>query len=403
MSQFLAHWEEYAQSVTDAPIDFLHSAGLIALSGISLGRRWLDRGADGIHPAVYIMLLAGSSRDRKSYCVDKLAMKILRKVETKRVGPEDFSPEGLVTSYLPHDGIKRNKKVIPQPEFGKYLARSKQQYGASTSAVLCQLYDGATFDYQRSGKPPLTIKAPLTSLFGGVAYGMLVQHGNPMDWVSGFYARMLWVIPRERRPKFDPPPPANPEGFERCVEALFDLKTRLKASRRALGLSKDAESHYIEFAKTIPDDLTDPALAASRERLMDATLRLSIIYQVDLDHNQDIGIAAMARACEFASRAWEATKVAYRESDGSELDRDTVRIWRYLTEQPGMMMARRDLYRSLSMRVGAFNAASESLIKMGVLIKAPVPTGSDTGKSKSIAGFRVVEAYQERDARMAAY
>lgn len=390
MSQFLAQWEEYAQSVTDAPHDFLHAAGIVALSGISLGRRWLERGADGIHPAIYVMLLAGSSRDRKSYCVDKLAMKILRKVETKRVGPEDFSPEGLVTSYLPHDGVKRNKKVIPQPEFGKYLARSKQQYGASTSAVLCQLYDGATFDYQRSGKPPLTVKAPLTSLFGGVAYGMLVQHGNPMDWVSGFYARMLWVIPRERRPKFDPPPPANPEGFERCVRALRDLRDRLKAARRPLALTKDAENYYIEFAKTIPDDLIDPALAASRERLMDAVLRLSIIYQVDLNHNTDISVHAMRLACDFGSRAWAATKVAYRESDGTEMDRDTVRIWRYLSAQPEMAMCRRDLYRNLNMRVAAFNAASEGLIKLGVLVKTAVKT---EGSAKPLPGYKVIDAY----------
>lgn len=392
MSQFLAQWEEYAQSVTDAPMDFLHSAGLMALSGIALGRRWIERGADGIHPNLYIMLLAGSSRDRKSYCVDKLAMKVLRAVEAKRIGPEDFSPEGLVTALLPRDGVKRNKMVIPQPEFGKYLARSKQQYGASTSAVLCQLYDGATFGYQRSGKPPLPIKEPMVSLFGGVAYGMLVQHGNPMDWVSGFYARMLWVIPRERRPKFDPPPPANPIGFERAAAALRELKMRLKASRRPLGLGKAAEQYYIGFSGTIPDDLTDPALAACRERLMDATLRLALLYQVDIDHNAEIGLGAMERACEFAGRAWEAAKVAYRESDGSEMDRASIRIWKYLTEQPEMLLPRRDIYRSLSMRVAAFNASIEALMKLGVVVKCSISVPG----SKPIPGFRVLEAYHER-------
>ena len=392
MSQFLTLWEEYAQSVTDAPQDFLHAAGLVALSGVTLGRRWIERGADGIHPNVYIMLLAGSSRDRKSSCVDKLAMKILRAVEPKRVGPEDFSPEGLVTALLPKDGVKKKKMVIPQPEFGKYLARAKQQYGASTSALLCQLYDGATFGYQRSGKPPIDVKDPLVSLFGGVAYGMLVQHGNPMDWVSGFYARFLWVIPKERRPKMDPPPPGNPEGFERCARALRDLKTRLKIVRRPLTITKDAEKDYIAFAATIPDDLTDPALAASRERLMDATLRLALLYQVDLDHNAEIGRSAMEKACKFGAFAWENTKIAYRESNGTELDRNCVRIWRYLTKQPDMALERRSLYRNLNLETSTFNAAIEGLLKLGVVAKCGI---SASGSKKAVPGFRALEPYPE--------
>lgn len=393
MSQFLSQWEEYAQSVTDAPMDFLHSAGLIALSGVSLGRRWIERGADGIHTNIYIMLLAGSSRDRKSYVVDKMAMKLLREVEPKRVGPEDFSPEGLVTALLPRDGIKRNKIVLPQPEFGKYLARAKQQYGASTSALLCQLYDGATFGYQRSGKPPVEVKQPLVTLFGGVAYGMLVQHGNPLDWISGFYARFLWVTPRERRPKMNPPPPANPQGFERCVRALRELKSRLKISRRPLGIVKDAEAAYIAFSDTIPDEIADPALAASRERLMDATLRLALLYQIDIDHNAEIGLQAMGKACTFASRSWENTKIAHRESEGSELNRNGDRIWKYLTDSPNMAFARRDLYRNLSMRADSFNAAIDMLMKLGVVVKTAITV---QGTTKAAPGFRATEPYNGR-------
>lgn len=391
MSQFLALWEEYAQSVTDAPMDFLHSAGLMALSGVSLGRRWIDRGVNGIHPNLYVMLLAGSSRDRKSFCVDDLGMGLLRDVEPKRVGPEDFSPEGLVTTLITKDGPPRNKIVIPQPEFGKYLARSKQQYGASTSAILCQLYDGSTFRYQRSGKPLLTIPNPRVSLFGGVAFGMLAQHGNPMDWVSGFYARFLWVIPSARRPRFDVTPPANPALRGRCVDALKDLKLRLKAARRPLELSSGAKEAISAFTATIPEEGLDAALAASRERLMNTALKLALLYQVDVDHGVAISKESMEKAVAFADRSWAATRVAYAESMESQLGRDVNQIWGALTKAPEMRMPRRDLYRKLHMSAPMFNAAIDVLLKLGVVAKCAVSVG---GTPKPTVGYKATEPYQ---------
>jgi hypothetical protein len=393
MSQFLSQWEEYAHGVTDAPTDFLHAAGIMALSGISLGRRWIARGVNGIHPNLYVMLLAGSSRDRKSFCVDDLGMGLLRDVEKRRVGPEDFSPEGLISALITKDGPPRNKLVIPQPEFGKYLARSKQQYGASTSAILCQLYDGSTFEHQRSGKPPLPVKNPRVSLFGGVAFGMLAQHGNPMDWVSGFYARFLWVIPSARRPRNAITPPANPEARNRCVIALRDLKTRLKAARRPLELSTGAREAVEAFTATIPEEGLDAALSASRERLMNTVLKLGLLYQIDVDHCAIISRESMERAVVFAGRSWAATRLAYGESMETPVGKDVNRIWKCLTEAPEMRMARRDIYRKLHLGAPMFNVAVDVLMKLGVVSKCSVAV---EGTKKPVVGFVATEAYVER-------
>lgn len=395
MSQFLSRWEEYAHGVTDAPSDFLHAAGLIALSGITLGRRWIDRGVNGIHPNIYVMLLAGSSRDRKSYCVDDLGIGLLRDVESRRVGPEDFSPEGLVSSLIKRgDEPLRNKIIIPQPEFGKYLARSKQQYGASTSAILCQLYDGTTFDYQRSGKPPLTIKAPCVGLFGGVAFGMLAQHGNPMDWVSGFYARFLWVIPSARRPRNDITPPANPQGRAACVAALRDLKVRLKAAKRPLELSPGAREALSAFTATIPEEGLDAALSASRERLMNATLKLALIYQVDADHGAAISRESMVKATDFATRSWAACRLAYAETMETPVGKDVNRLWECLSEAPNGKLSRREAYRKLHMGAANFNVAINILLQLGVVAKCSVV--SATGAEKVVMGYQAIEPYFRR-------
>lgn len=390
MSQFLAQWEEYAQGVTDAPLDFLHSSGLMALSTISLGRRWIDRGVNGVHPNLFLLLVAGSSRDRKSFCVADLGMTLIRSVEPKRVGPEDFSPEGLISTLLPVDGKRRRAMIVPQPEFGEYLARSARQYASNTSSTLCKLYDGQTFDYKRSKGGMVTVKDPRVSFFGGVAFGMLAKHGDPIDWATGFYARFLWVMPSARRPRSEVVPPANPEGFNRCSSTLRDLRDRLKASRRSLEISREALDLVKAFGETIPEKDLNPELSASRERLLNITLKLGVIYQVDLDHNANIGKAAMEKAVAFAARSWQATLIAYGESTHSQLNKSANRIWKLLWEAPEQRLARREIYRRLHLGASDFNAAVDVLVKLGVVRMCQVAI---EGTAKPTVGYTSTEPY----------
>jgi hypothetical protein len=392
MSQFLSAWEEYAQSVTDAPLDFLHSAGLMALSAISLGRRWIERGVNGVHPNLFLMLVAGSSRDRKSYCVSDLGMTVIRSVEQRRIGPEDFSPEALVTALLPEDGKSRNRMVIAQPEFGEYLARSTRQYGSMASATLCKLYDGQTFPYKRAKGAMVTVKNPRVSFFGSVAFGMLAKYGDPADWDTGFYARFLWVIASQRRPRSEIVPPANPDGFARASAALRDLRDRLKASKRPLEISKEATDLVKAFGESIPEEELNPALSACRERLLNIVLKLALIYQIDLDHNAKIGKEAMEKAIAFAQRSWSAAQIAYTESTDSQLGKNTNRIWKALWDSPEQRLARRDIYRKLHLSAPDFNAAIDVLLKLGVVMRCGV---SVEGTTKPIVGFKALEPYPD--------
>lgn len=390
MSQFLGIWEEYAQSVTDAPIDFIHAAGLMGISTIALGRRWIERGVNGVHPNLYLMLVAGSSRDRKSYCVSDLGMTLVRSVEPRRIGPEDFSPEALVTALLPEDGKARNKMVIAQPEFGEYLARSSRQYGTLGSATLCKLYDGQTFPYKRSKGATITIKSPRVSLFGGVAFGMLSKYGDPADWDTGFYARFVWVMPSARRPRAEIIPPANPEGFQRAVDALKDLRLRLKIQCHPLKISDQAGELVKAFGDGIPEKDLPLGLLASRERLMNTILKLGLIYQIDLDHNDRIGRPAMEKAVAFAQRSWNATLIAYGESTHSQLNKNSNRIWEVLCGAPDQRLPRREIYRKLHLGASDFNAAVDVLLKLGVVTRCTVAV---EGTTKPAIGFRATEPY----------
>ena len=60
------HYVEWAEPVTDAPIDF-HVAASLALAGTIAGRKIsLDRGHGRLYPNIWALILAPSSFFRKS-------------------------------------------------------------------------------------------------------------------------------------------------------------------------------------------------------------------------------------------------------------------------------------------------------------------------------------------------
>lgn len=384
MSQFLAAFERYAVTVTDAPMDFLHAAGLACLSTVSLSRRWIERG-NGIHPNLFLMLLAGSSADRKSTAV-KLGIDMLEKVERGRVGPTDFSGEGLISSLAARgDARPKTRVILPVPEFGNYLATASRQHGATLSPTLCQVYDGDSFSRVRSGKPIQRIVKPRVSLLGGVAFGMLTKYGDPTDWVTGFYARILWITPSQRRPRFSLAPEPDRTAERIARESLSSLRLQLKATPRALDIDPRALSIYEEFAAAVPEDQADPAIAATRERLMNAVWKLALIYQIDLDHNAPISRQATDSAVQFARRTWDAFQVAYAASSGSALGRNANRIWA-AAGAAGEFAPRRELYRKLHIPVDEFMPAVQILIALGVVRQRT---------RNRLVGLEVLEPFKE--------
>lgn len=387
MSQFLAAFERYAVTVTDAPMDFLHAAGLACLSTVSLSRRWIERGT-GIHPNIFLMLLAGSSADRKSTAV-RLATELLERIEKNRVGPTDFSGEGLISNLASRGDVKAKTRIIlPISEFGNYLATASRQHGTTLSPTLCQIYDGESFSRSRSGKPIQRIRKPRVSMLGGVAFGMLAKYGDPTDWVTGFYARILWVMPSQRRPRLSIIPEPDRVAERLARESLADLRLQLKAAPRSLDIDPAALRTYDDFAASIPEDHTDPAPAATRERLMNAVWKLALIYQIDLDHNAPISRQAADSAIQFARRSWDSFKIAYAASSGSQLGRNANRIWA-ASGNAGSFVPRRELYRKLHIAVDEFMPAAQVLITLGVVRQRI--------KNHQV-GLEVLEPYKEYQA-----
>ena len=230
MSRFLAPYMQYVAQRTDAPVEFGAAAGLMCLSGITMGRRWLP---SGLHPNIYMLLVGPSSRDRKSTSIS-LAMDILEDVEPQRIGPNDFTSEGLVSRMrTTKDSDPENSKmVIAIPEFGTYLTGAKKNYMLGGSTLLCQLYDGDTVSRARA-KDTIIVKRPRVSLIGGCAHGMLEKYVEGVDWEGGFFARMLFILGKTKTHDFNTLPTKNDAARDVVRAALKDLSNELKAQQGA--------------------------------------------------------------------------------------------------------------------------------------------------------------------------
>ena len=364
MSRFLAPYLSYIQQCTDAPVEFGHAAGLMCLSGITMGRRWLTSG----HQANLYMLLVGpSSRDRKSTSISK-AMDILEAVEPDRIGPSDFTLEGIL-SRLAVDKSKPDKStiVLPIPEFGTYLAQSKKTYMQGSSSTLCQLYDGDTVQRMRA-RETIVVKEPKVCLFGGAAHGFLEKYAEPADWEGGFFARMIFVVGKTRTHRFSTPQAKNDFARAAIVGALSDLNAVLKAYPGGHPLDVSAQQTYESFVQSIPDDTQGgPAVVAQRERLLNTIPKLALLYQIDDNPSSPITANSVLQAIEFFKMAWDSFKFAYGLSSGSGRTKLLRRIWRKISYANNRVMRRRDLLRAFTMSMGEIAPALEDLKKMGVV------------------------------------
>jgi hypothetical protein len=365
MSHFLAPYEAFVRKATDTPHEFGHAAGLTCLSTIALGRRHVPKG-NKIKPNLYLMLTAGSSKARKSTNVQHVK-KMIAAVEGDRLGPEDFTAEGLVF-YMREkkSGKSKSRLLLPIEEFGSILASTKS-YSANLSPILCKLYDGEDYERVRSGKKPLRVAKPRLTIFGGVAYGMLEKFMDPTDWVTGFYARFLFVEPKT----FPPPYPSSPAfpktEFDQAKTELLALKMALAARTGPQQVDPQAEAVHAQYASTFPDDYGDPVIDAQRERYLNTLWKLALLYQLDEKESDPIGLVAMNKAIAFGQKTWESFLNIYTNTSGSHLGRLVKKIWQRIDAAGQEGVSKRQIMREFHMNNDSTLAVFDILAKNGVI------------------------------------
>ncbi len=315
-------WRAFFLQATDAPAVYGEGAGLMVLSTLALGHRWVETG-EGIPPNLYMLLTGDSSVARKSTAI-RFARKAVEAVDPGLVGPKDYTMEGLYKWMQVKDastGKGRNKFGLFAEEYGSDLARA-EAYGGTMREDMCGLYDGDDFSKVRAKSDSITVLRPRVNLFGGVAYRLLSQYCSRRDWDTGFFMRFLFVTPIQMREKTTLQPKFPKQMWDYAIQQLFMLHDAWKNNPRGLAIDQLAVDYYGQFMQTIPIVPGDEGIAPIYvERLKGNILKLALLYQLDRDPNSDVGIDAMMDACNFVTYClWPSSQHVYKVTTAREFE-----------------------------------------------------------------------------------
>ena len=238
-------------SKTEIPEEFALWCGLSGVSSV-LGRRlWIDMGTYIIYPNLYIILVAGSGRCRKSTAIGMIE----RLVRTLDPGPniiaQRITPEGLI------DALKRSKIIkdverdcdgfVLVDELSTFL--NKKTYDSGLASLLIPFYDCKDkFEYRTKGRGIESISNSCLSLLGASTIDW-IKNAIPIDAIGGgLTSRMIFVYVEK------PPPPVAITSFgrdkEKLQENLVKGLEQMLLLEGEVKLDKDAWDFYkIEYEK----------------------------------------------------------------------------------------------------------------------------------------------------------
>ncbi|MFZ2152139.1 MAG: DUF3987 domain-containing protein [Minisyncoccia bacterium] len=321
MSHFMGWWRAFFLTATDAPAVYGEGAGLMVLSTLALGHRWVDSG-EGLSPNIYMLLTGDSSVARKSTAI-RFARKAVEEIDASLVGPKDYTMEGLYRWMQVKDPSTQKGRTrfgLFSEEFGSDLARA-EAYGGTFREDLCGLYDGDDFTKVRAKSDSITILKPRVNVFGGVAYQMLANYCSARDWDTGFFMRFLFVTPTAMREKTPLQPQFPRQHWVHAISQLGLLYDAWKTAARGLALTPDAAALYGQTLDHLgtTTGAGDDVAPVYVQRLGPNILKIALLYQLDRDPHADIGVDAMNDACNFVQHCfWPSFRHAYKVTTAKE-------------------------------------------------------------------------------------
>ncbi len=269
---------------TEIPDIFALWCGISGISAV-LGRRcFIDMGTYTVFPNLYIVLVAGSGRCRKSTAIG-IIERLLRELEPPvNLIAQRLSPEGLIDAM--RQGMKEAEGkskplcegVVIVDELSTFL--TKRNYEIGLGALLTTLFDCKdVFEYRTRGHGIEDIHNSCLNLLGG----------STVDWIraslpeeaigGGLTSRIIFVYASK------PPAPVARTTFSKAkhqiVQRLHNQLQRLRIVCGEFRLTPDAwkfyEQEYINFYNRSPfyDERTLAGYASRRHVHM---LKLGMVF-----------------------------------------------------------------------------------------------------------------------------
>ncbi len=310
MSTFLRPYVAEMSRHTDAP-EIFHHACALGLFGSLLSRQshrcLIDEGVSGRWTNMWILLVGDSGHDRKTTAIG-FSEQILNLIDPTLRGPDDMSPEGLLSFFKTRDLTEQNASaVFYQDEFVNLLIQMKRQYSAGLRPMMLKFYDVPSTFKRQLKKEEVKISNPRASIIGGIPSEMLAQYGQPEDWAGGFFNRFIFVQGKKSREQREAP---------RVSQAIYDkhamnLGTTLSAWEQNMAGEDNLKLNFTKQAAAIRYDVNfaseEPHLNTMLARAQTHLAKIAAIEQIDEDpESRSIGTGAVERALVFLNH-WAST------------------------------------------------------------------------------------------------
>jgi len=234
---FLDIYRQYAEQVTDAPIEF-HKFLAIVTAGVQIGRaRYLQFGHQRIYPNFYIIILAPSSFYRKSTALD-ISKWLTYNVNSEKCLPSDFTQEKIVEILE-----TRPQGIFYYFEFKSLMGMLGKEYNSSLKSFLTELFDCNPIEVARKAKTT-TVEEPCISIASASTPEWLIENIKSGDIQGGFLARFIFVYSKVK-PRNDAFPVDPDETLKiSCDKSLRSLSDLQPAK---MILSDIAKKYYVQW------------------------------------------------------------------------------------------------------------------------------------------------------------
>lgn len=240
---------------TEVPDIFSLWVGISMISSV-LGRDcFIDFGHITIFPNMYIVLVAGSARCRKSTAIGFGRRFIEGVIPKVKITAQKMTPEALIGAL---SGMSAKSETTVVNEAGGVMIVDelstlidKNAFKTGLIPILTKLYDGEEFSYETRARGIEIVQNPCLSILGGSTTHWIREAIPTVAIGGGFTSRVVFIF-KEDNEKISPWPEMTEENLKRKKDIAHDLNHIAKL-RGSFGLTEDArvifEKEYVRFKK----------------------------------------------------------------------------------------------------------------------------------------------------------
>jgi hypothetical protein len=353
---FIKNYLDYASRLTDAPENF-HIAAAFSLLGSVSGKVWLDFGAFKQKPNLWFLILAPTSRFRKSTVI-RIAENVLRRVNDALVLPNEWSIEALFEILG-----ERPAGTFYWSEFGNTLAALGRDYMGGGKEFLSDLYDCPAKRERILRSKTYIVENPYLNILAASSTIWFREKIREGDVAGGFLNRFVFFC-ENKKDKWM----AIPEQPDEKILALLVNDLRIISQfEGALSLSREAYDIYTKWAKEMEDKLDHEE--------MNSESSIYKLYARILDHGRKFAMLtalaekSMTITAEHMNIACFLIEFIKREMDKNLVnefvfDRDTVKkekVFRLIKTTQGISRAK--LLQNSHLQAKTLNIYLDTLVQ----------------------------------------